>query len=66
MNQTKPALASSPSWRAAMGQAAAKPLRQRLPGSKRHGTVTYTQPNGADVFPGRTWLQSLLNSFHRT
>lgn len=65
MNQPKPALAISPSWRAAKGQAAMKPLRHSLPRSKPHGTVTYTQPNGADVFPGMKWLRTVLKSFHR-
>lgn len=61
MNQPKPALAVSPSWRAAKGQAAVK----TLPRNKPRGTVTYTQPNGADVFPGMRWLRALLQSLHR-
>ena len=62
MSASKPVAALVPSWRAPLAGHAPLMPEKAQPWRKPVGPVTYTQSNGADVFPAVKWLRSLFGS----
>ena len=66
---SKPDFDSAPSWRAATAQVSTltktsagshDPLRR-----KPSGAITYIQPSGADLFPGKELIKALFKKLRR-
>lgn len=66
---SKPSFDAAPSWRAATAHAAVLPRAKTasLASLRRKptGAITYIQPSGADLFPGKELVTAFLKKLRR-